>query len=196
MHPHGSINSGNLRFLVRIALDVLATKSIASFGSMSNRSAFDDPDFIIVRGQDKASCKFHAFGTRYRSNGWSTAEQLCAIAISTSAAVASKCDFVVNIANGMPMHFLNPFSFGIVLTLVLFPNVGIASPYQFGEILSRVFDWFFPALICMMGFLIKYKLTGRMPLTPGLAGWFAVALASGHRRRERPAPAAEPTGLA
>jgi hypothetical protein len=40
------------------------------------------------------------------------AEQLCVIAIAASTAVASKYDFVVKVANGKPMHFLNPSSFG------------------------------------------------------------------------------------
>lgn len=102
------------------------------------------------------------------------AEQLWVIAFAAVTAVASKYVVTVASGGGRRTHFLNPSNFGIAATLALFPNVGIAPPYQFGENLVGALDWLFPLLICTTGSLINLKLTKRMPLILGWLGAFAL----------------------
>ncbi len=96
------------------------------------------------------------------------AEQLWLVAFASSLAVASK--WIVRIPMRRPdgkmasRHFLNPSNFGITATLLLFPSVGIAPPYQFAEATSGIFDWLLPLIVIGTGSLLNTKFTGRMTL--------------------------------
>ena len=62
------------------------------------------------------------------------AENFAAVAFAASVAISSKYIFRVAIGigkDGRPLvrHFLNPSNFGITVTLLLFPTVGIAPPF-------------------------------------------------------------------
>lgn len=97
------------------------------------------------------------------------AENTVAIAFAASAAMASKYAFRVASAvdrDGQPIfrHFLNPSNFGITVTLLLFPTVGIAPPYQFTENTSGIVDWILPLIIVCSGSYLNIKATGRIPL--------------------------------
>ena len=61
-------------------------------------------------------------------------------------------------------HFFNPSNFGITLTLLLFPWVGIAPPYQFTENARGVFDVILPLIIVGTGSFLNTKFTERIPL--------------------------------
>jgi Na+-translocating ferredoxin:NAD+ oxidoreductase RnfD subunit len=61
-------------------------------------------------------------------------------------------------------HFLNPSNFGIAVTLLLFPWVGIAPPYQFTENVRGVLDVILPLIIVGTGSLLNTKFTERIPL--------------------------------
>lgn len=102
------------------------------------------------------------------------AEQLWVIAFAASAAIASKYVLRVPVGSGSPpgatRHFLNPSNFAIALTLLLFPTVGIAPPYQFAEALVGALDWLLPLLIVMTGTLINRRFTRRLPL---IAAWLS-----------------------
>lgn len=101
------------------------------------------------------------------------AEQLWVIAFAASLAVASKWIFRISVSNGKKTterHFLNPSNFGITITLLLFPSVGIAPPYMFTENISGIVDWLLPLIIITTGSLLNTKLTGRMPL---IGAWVA-----------------------
>ena len=99
------------------------------------------------------------------------AEQLWVIAFAASASVASKYLFRAPVgASGGTRHFYNPSNFGIALTLILFPTVGIAPPYQFAENISGAIDWLIPLIIVTTGTLINRKFTLRLPL---IATWLA-----------------------
>src|SRR6185295_14655825 len=56
-------------------------------------------------------------------------EALKPIAFAAAAAIASKHVFRVT-TGGVGRHFLNPSNFGISLTLLCFPWVGIVQPYM------------------------------------------------------------------
>jgi hypothetical protein len=62
----------------------------------------------------------------------------------------------VLIPPGLPTrHYLNPSNFGITVTLLLFPWVGIAAPYQFTENLGRIGDWAVPMVIICTGSMLN-----------------------------------------
>lgn len=97
------------------------------------------------------------------------AENVAAIAFAGAVAMASKYIFRVTMAvdrSGGPVirHILNPSNFGITVTLLLFPTVGIAPPYQFTENTWGVVDWLLPLLIICTGSYLNVKATGRIPL--------------------------------
>jgi hypothetical protein len=107
------------------------------------------------------------------------AENVAAIAFAASAAMASKYLFrtVVGFDRASRptyRHFLNPSNFGITLTLLLFPTVGIAPPYQFTENTSGIVDWILPVIIICTGSYLNIKATGRIPLVLAWVCAFAI----------------------
>jgi hypothetical protein len=107
------------------------------------------------------------------------AENVAAIAFAASLAMASKYLFraVVSVdRGGKPVfrHVLNPSNFGITATLLLFPTVGIAPPYQFTENTSGIVDWILPLIIIGTGSYLNIKATGRIPLILAWVSAFAL----------------------
>lgn len=107
------------------------------------------------------------------------AENVAAIAFAAATAMASKYVFRMAVGvgrDGQPMlrHFLNPSNFGITATLLLFPTVGIAPPYQFTENTSGIVDWILPLIIICSGSYLNIKATGRMPLIIAWVSAFAM----------------------
>lgn len=107
------------------------------------------------------------------------AENVAAIAFAAATAMASKYAFrivVGTVEGGRPMlrHFLNPSNFGITVTLLLFPTVGIAPPYQFTENTSGIVDWILPLIIICTGSYLNTKATGRIPLIVAWVSAFAL----------------------
>jgi len=103
------------------------------------------------------------------------AEQLWVIAFAASAAVASKYILRVRMEpTGATRHFYNPSNLGIALTLILFPTVGIAPPYQFSENISGAIDWLLPLVVVTTGTLLNLKFTQRVPLIGAWLGAFAL----------------------
>lgn len=124
-------------------------------------------------------------------------ERLWVIAFAAVTAIGSKVLFRAPYRAGS-RHFLNPSNFGIAATLLFFPWVGVAPPYQFTEEISGAWDWVLPALIVCTGSLLNWKLTRRMPLIAGwLLGFFLQAVLR-HSSDGTPLPAAlmPMTGLA
>lgn len=76
---------------------------------------------------------------------------------------------------GLPTrHYLNPSNFGITVTLLLFPWVGIAAPYQFTANLGALGDWLIPMLIICTGSFLNVRYTQRIPLALAWVGTFAL----------------------
>ena len=89
--------------------------------------------------------------------------------------VASASKHLVRVrVNGRFKHVLNPSNTGIVVTLILFPWVGIAPPYHFTNNTVGALDWFVPAGVLMLGTMLNAKLTGKLPLILGWAGGFVL----------------------
>ena len=101
--------------------------------------------------------------------------RLWPIAFASATAIASKTIFRVRVHPlAPPRHFLNPSNFGISMTLLLFPWVGIAPPYQFTENLTGIADWVLPAIIICTGSFLNSKFTRKLPLIGGWLGMFAL----------------------
>jgi hypothetical protein len=90
-------------------------------------------------------------------------DRLAPIALAAAVGIASKHLLCVKVGNGN-RHFYNPSNFGITVTLLLFPWVGIAPPYHFTENLLGYGDWVLPAIIICSGTFLNTRYTKRYPL--------------------------------
>lgn len=93
--------------------------------------------------------------------------RLFPMAFAAALAMSSKVLFRVSTGD-RSRHYLNPSNFGISVTLLVFPWVGISPPYMFTENVVGLGDWLLPALIVVAGTLLNLRLTKRIPV---IAGW-------------------------
>jgi hypothetical protein len=101
------------------------------------------------------------------SPGWMPAFRLGMLALVPA--------LVALVPPGVPTrHYLNPSNFGITVTLLLFPWVGIAAPYQFTENLDALGDWAVPMVIICAGSFMNTWHTRRIPLVLAWVGTFAL----------------------
>jgi len=100
-------------------------------------------------------------------------ERLAPIAFATAVAIGSKVLVRVPVGRGW-RHTLNPSNTGIAVTLLLFPWVGIAPPYQFTEGLTGLGDWLLPMLILVSGTFLNTQYTRKFPLIVGWLGGFVL----------------------
>lgn len=98
-------------------------------------------------------------------------ERLLPIVFATAVAIGSKTVFRAPLGKGT-RHFFNPSNFGITVTLLLFPWVGIAPPYHFTENLDRFGDWLLPAVIITTGTFLNARFTHKLPLIAAWLGGF------------------------
>jgi hypothetical protein len=89
--------------------------------------------------------------------------RLAPVILATAVAISSKAIFRAQVGRGT-RHFFNPSNLGITTTLLLFPWVGIAAPYQFTEGLYGGWDWVLPAIIVCSGTFLNARFTRRIPL--------------------------------
>lgn len=100
-------------------------------------------------------------------------ERLAPVAFASAVAIGSKVLLRAPVDGGH-RHFLNPSNLGISVTLLAFPWVGIAPPYQFTEGLSGAGDWVLPAIIVCTGTFLNARFTRRLPLIAGWLGGFVL----------------------
>ena len=97
---------------------------------------------------------------------------LMPIAFAAALSIASKP--LVRLPIGGPgggsQRVYNPSNFGIRLTLLAFPAVGLAPPYHFTTNLTGAAHWLLPAGILASGLVVHGLATGRLPLC---AAWIA-----------------------
>lgn len=119
------------------------------------------------------------------------------IAFAAAVAIASKFALRVRV-DGRPRHFLNPSNFGIAVTLVCFPWVGISAPYQFTEELGPTGDTVMPLVILALGTTLNVLFTKRWPLILAWLGGFTAQALARHFVLDQPLAAAlgPMTGLA
>ncbi|MEK8020001.1 MAG: hypothetical protein VSS75_024270 [Candidatus Parabeggiatoa sp.] len=100
-------------------------------------------------------------------------EQLWPIAFASALAGGSKYIFRLKIGDKY-RHFLNPSNTGIAITLILFPWVSIAPPYQYTENFSGALDWLLPVIFIIFGTLLNGLYARRIPLIVAWLSAFAV----------------------
>jgi len=99
--------------------------------------------------------------------------RLMPVVFAVTVAIASKVLFRVSVQDAS-RHFLNPSNFGITVTLLLFPWVGIVPPYHFTENLGTWGSWILPAAIVGSGTLLNIKFTRRICVA---LGWITAFVA-------------------
>jgi enediyne biosynthesis protein E5 len=97
-------------------------------------------------------------------------DRLWPIVFATIAALGSKSLIRARVGQGS-RHLFNPSNFGISITLLAFPWVGISPPYHFTENLDSAGDWILPAAIVVSGTLLNARFTKKLPL---IAAWLTV----------------------
>lgn len=100
-------------------------------------------------------------------------EQLWPIAFASAVAGGSKYIFRLKIGEKV-RHFLNPSNAGIAMTLILFPWVSIAPPYQYTENISGALDWLLPVIFIIFGTLLNARYARRIPLIVAWLSAFAI----------------------
>jgi enediyne biosynthesis protein E5 len=106
-------------------------------------------------------------------------EHLMPIVFAAVLSIASKLLFRAPVGN-RTQHFFNPSNFGITITLLLFPFVGVSPPYHFTENVTGVWDWVVPGVILFTGILIHAFCTGRLPLVLAWLGGFVLQAVARH----------------
>jgi hypothetical protein len=108
-----------------------------------------------------------------------SSDNLLPIMFATAVAIVSKA--TLRLPEGKRLrHFLNPSNFGITVTLLLFPWVGISPPYHFTENLTPFWSVILPIVIWISGTLLNYRFTGRLPLVLGWVTGFLAQAALRH----------------
>jgi hypothetical protein len=100
-------------------------------------------------------------------------DRLGPIMFAAAFGVASKSVFRARIGAGR-RHFMNPSNAGIAMTLLLFPWVGVAMPYQYTENLHGAADWLLPLVFVCVGSFLNARFTRRIPLIAAWVGGFVL----------------------
>ena len=100
-------------------------------------------------------------------------DRILPIVFAAAVAIGSKALFRTPIKNSR-RHFFNPSNAGIAATLLVFPWVGIAPPYQFTENLGGIAHWVLPCVFILTGSFLNARFTRRIPLILGWVGGFAL----------------------
>lgn len=101
-------------------------------------------------------------------------DRLWPIIFAVVLSIGSKVLIRAPVGQGRTQHFFNPSNLGVALTLVIFPQVGFAPPYQFTENLSGNWEYLLPLLVLFSGVIIHGCFTGRLPLVAAWIIGFAV----------------------
>jgi enediyne biosynthesis protein E5 len=101
-------------------------------------------------------------------------ERLSPVIFASVLSIASKVVLRAPIGEGRTQHIFNPSNFGITITLLCLPSVGLAPPYQFTENVSGAANWIIPGLILATGVIMHAKFTGRLPLVLAWLAGFAL----------------------
>jgi hypothetical protein len=100
--------------------------------------------------------------------------RLLPIVFAVTVAIASKSILTVSI-KGKKKHFMNPSNLGILATLLVFPSVGLAMPYQFTEnVVHNFLSFLLPVGVLMAGTMLNVGLTKKHWLIMGWVGGFVL----------------------
>ncbi len=91
-------------------------------------------------------------------------ERLMPVIFGVGVAICSKVIFRAPVGEGKTQHIFNPSNIGIVATLLLFPSIGVAPPYEFTENLTGMWHWALPGFVLATGIIVHALFTGRLTL--------------------------------
>lgn len=91
-------------------------------------------------------------------------QRLMPVIFGVAVAICSKVVFRAPVGEGKTQHIFNPSNIGIVATLLLFPSIGVAPPYQFTENLSGMWHWALPGFVLATGLVVHGLFTGRLTM--------------------------------
>ena len=94
---------------------------------------------------------------------------------AVAVAIGSKYIFFVDYGK-QQRHFFNPSALGILVTLLAFPHVSTLQPYHFTANLSSWWDLAPTVVIAILGLLMNFLLTKRLPL---IAAWLVAFVGQG-----------------
>ena len=101
-------------------------------------------------------------------------DRLWPIVFAVAVSIGSKVLFRAPVGDDRTQHIFNPSNIGIATTLLLFPDVGFAPPYQFTENVTGAWNWILPIFILATGIIIHGWFTGRLALVAAWIAGFAV----------------------
>lgn len=107
-------------------------------------------------------------------------ERLIPVLFGVAVAICSKVIFRAPVADGKTQHIFNPSNLAIVITLLLFPSIGVAPPYHFTENLTGMWHWALPAIVLATGLIVHGLFTGRLTL---VLTWLLAFIIQGQLRR-------------
>jgi hypothetical protein len=103
-------------------------------------------------------------------------DRLLPFVFAAAAGIASKAILTAPVGKSR-RHFMNPSNFGILITVLLLPWIGVIVPYEFTENLTGPLDWALPVLIICTGSFLNARFTKRIPLVVSwLAAFFLQAV--------------------
>ena len=100
-------------------------------------------------------------------------DRLIIVAFAVALAIGSKYVFRLPL-KGRMIHFMNPSNLAITTTLLLFPWVGLAMPWQFSANLTGIGDWMLPLVILCLGSFLNFGFTKRIPAIVAFLAAFVV----------------------
>lgn len=103
-------------------------------------------------------------------------DRLMVVAFAAATSIASKTLFRAPLGRGW-RHFFNPSNFGITVTLLLFPSVGLLPPWQFTENVGEFLDLLLPLAIFALGTLLHAGYAKRLTLIGAWLGGFVLQAA-------------------
>lgn len=101
------------------------------------------------------------------------ADQWLPIMFGITVAVGTKWVLRAKI-RGKMKHFMNPSNFGIVVALLVFPQIAVVGPYHFVENVQGAADALLVLGLLMAGTMLNAKLTKKTPLIAAWLGAFVL----------------------
>ncbi|HET6898538.1 MAG TPA: enediyne biosynthesis protein UnbU [Vicinamibacteria bacterium] len=103
-----------------------------------------------------------------------SSDLLWPVAFAAALAIASKVLIRVPVGGGRWQHLFNPSNFGLTVTYLLFPWVGVAPGYHFTGNVTGWTNWIVPAVVLVTGVIVHALFTARLPLVLAWLAGFAL----------------------
>jgi hypothetical protein len=99
-------------------------------------------------------------------------ERLWPYVFAAALSIGSKVLFRAPLGDGTSQHVFNPSNFGVCVTLITLPWVGVAPPYHFANRVEGAANVAIPIAVLATGIFLHWMFTQRLPLILSfLAAW-------------------------